>query len=68
MTAVTQPKTDIRHLIHKEMIQRYQGRGKQQREDLFLAVVMRYSGTMTLRELEKWHFALYPPSATEEKV
>ena len=61
MTSVTSQKSNLRGIIHEEVMRRYQAMKKQAREELFLTLITRYSGTMTLRQLDKWHFSLYPP-------
>lgn len=52
MPSIASQKDDLRRDIHMLLMERYQSRTEQQRADMFLATVILYSATKTLRQLQ----------------
>ena len=63
--SITQRKSELRQIIHRRI-----GRHLTEHPDAAHAVAMgavrRLSATMTLKELEQWHAALFADVAMEE--
>lgn len=61
MVAITNQKYNLRGPICDAVSTQYRAMSDDDKEALLLGLVRSLSSRMTLRELKRWHSALYPP-------